>query len=271
MGTTTIQKLSNTNSKTKSVTVDYIKIPKDFKSLHELKDLVNNYDLVTRLSQALNGYQRMYLDSYLMTYDDVLRFIPESQHSVYDVQIRGKDSDYLMRSYIGEKKKGADKYGYARNSLSSVLLNVDVTKNDKAFLVNAEDKKVDVCFWFDSAAVNARALENKQQQNAAKYGLYGGPKRHYADVVYNGKMDFSLDSITRMLVIYAHYSYGAKQAVGGVWINGGNGYLSGHSYTDYTINGYDIYHFCTRTNKYMGYKGFQEDPQRGWMDIKRRY
>ena len=62
---------------------DYIKIPKDFKSLHELKDLVNNYDLVTRLSEALNGYQQMYLESYLMTYDEVLKFIPESKHELY--------------------------------------------------------------------------------------------------------------------------------------------------------------------------------------------
>jgi len=250
---------------------DYIKIPKDFKSLHELKDLVNNYDLVTRLSEALNGYQRMYLDSYLMTYDDVLKFIPESQHEIYKVQIRDESSDYLMRSYVGEKKEGADKNGYRRHPLSEILLGIDVSKKDKAFLVNVEDKIIDVCFWFDSAILDSKALETKKN-NREKEKLNFVKTKNKADVTYTGKMNFSLNSETRMLEIHAHYVFVANQAVGGVWINGrARGYLSGETYHDYDINGYDIYHFCTKTNKYMGHKGHKQDKYKGWMEIKSRY
>ncbi len=247
---------------------DYIKIPKDFKSLHELKDLVNNYDLVTRLSNALNGYQRMYLDSYLMTYDEVLKFIPEFQHSIYNVQIRDNNSDYIMNEYVFNKK--LDKHGYARIPLSKVLLKMDVKKDDKSFLVNAEDKIVNVCFWANSISLDSKTL-NKTIKKLEDDTFSEGTK-HKSDVVFTGKIDFSLDSETRTLVIHAHYSVGAIQSVGGVWINGRErGYLTGHSESPYTIEGYDIYHFCTKTNKYIGYKGFKQDPYRGWMEIKRRY
>jgi len=50
-----------------------------------------------------------------------------------------------------------------------------------------------------------------------------------------------------------------------------NGYLSGESHIDYTINGFDIYEFCTKTNKYLGYKGCEEDERRGWQKLDGRY
>lgn len=249
---------------------DYIKIPKDFKSLHELKDLVNNYDLVTRLSEALNGYQQMYLESYLMTYDEVLKFIPESQHELYKIYIRKEDSKHVMEEYIGKDKKGADKYGYRKRTLSESLLRIDVKKDDKAFLVNAEDKKIDVCFWSSYKVANDKTLEKKKKE--LDDTMLDSSIKIKVDVVYTGKINFSLNPETRMLVIHTHYSYTAMQAVGGVWINGRqNGYLSGHSYHPYDINGYDIYHFCTKTNKYVGYKGNKESKHKGWMEIKSRY
>ena len=66
------------------MTDQFIKIPTDFKSLHDLKDLVNNYDLVSRLSNLLNNYQKAHIDSYLMTMDEVLEYIPEKDHESYD-------------------------------------------------------------------------------------------------------------------------------------------------------------------------------------------
>lgn len=86
---------------------DYIKIPKDFKSLHELKDLVNNYDLISRLSNALNNYQRLYIEDYLLTLDGVLQYIPEAQQRSYAMQIRTEKTDSTTGNidYVWEPKK----------------------------------------------------------------------------------------------------------------------------------------------------------------------
>lgn len=40
---------------------NFIKIPKDFESINDLKDLVNNYEFTSRLQTALNDYQQTYL------------------------------------------------------------------------------------------------------------------------------------------------------------------------------------------------------------------
>ena len=66
----------------------FLKIPTDFKSLHDLKDLVSNYDLVSRLSNLLNNYQKAHIDSYLMTMDQVLEYIPIRHHDEYKLLLR---------------------------------------------------------------------------------------------------------------------------------------------------------------------------------------
>lgn len=267
------------------VEVDYIKIPKDFQSLHDLKELIGNYDLVTRLTSALNNYNRHYLDSYLMSADEVLQFIPESQWYDYDITCRGQNGHFVTRThdmnpkesyYTSEikmytkkkypefKSKTNKGYIYFKIPLNDSLISyikedqyVDdnkfpkITKEDKVFIVNTLDKKIEVVMWATSKL-----------------------KTHYryASVEYDIKrIDYELDA-EKNLTIKCPYSYTASQAVGGVWINGrATGYLRGEKYVDYTIKGYDIYKFCTRTNQFLGYKGFKEDKKREWVDLSGRY
>jgi hypothetical protein len=254
------------------ITEDYIKIPKDFKSLHELKELVNNYELVTRLSNALDGYQRMYLDSFMMTRDQVLQHIPETQHNLYEIQIRGKNRD-IMQDYVGKEdakklKIKVDRQGYRRLSLDEALNKIKCHKDSRLFMVDVDKKVIDTCFWYDTS--NEKPTE-KRRRKIGEYDLDSCDKYTGDGLKYTGKMDFNLNPETKELVLKVHYEYGASQAVGGVWINGRNGYLSGETYNKYTINGYDIYHFCTRTNKFTGYIGNKEDKHREWLDTRKRY
>jgi hypothetical protein len=78
------------NIKIATLKQEFITIPTDFTSLHDLKELVSNYDLVTRLTSALNNYNRHYLDSYLMTLDEVLEYVPETEYKNYRIQERGE-------------------------------------------------------------------------------------------------------------------------------------------------------------------------------------
>ena len=94
---------------------EFIKIPKDFNSLHDLKDLVVNYELTEKFINALKDYQSAYLNNFLMDYDELLNYIPESQHNKYKIYIRNREK---QKNYIGEKKPGVDKNGYLIESLA---------------------------------------------------------------------------------------------------------------------------------------------------------
>ncbi len=239
---------------------DYIKIPKDFQSLHDLKDLVNNYGLVNRLSKALDGYQRMYIESYLMTIDEVLDYIPTTKQKLYKICLRDSKND--MKKFVKWSETPAgefDKPIYKKLSIKDVAKEYMSTETNrypavkpdaKIFMVNTVDKFIDICYWADGKLMS----------------INRGP------VFYKEKINFNLNERTRELMVMPHYEYRDNQAVGGVWINGqARGYLSGHAYHPYQIHGYDIYKFCTRTNKYIGYAGFKEDPKRPWIGKTSRY
>ena len=238
---------------------EFIKIPKDFNSLHDLKDLVVNYELTEKFINALKDYQSAYLNNFLMDYDELLNYIPESQHNKYKIYIRNREK---QKNYIGEKKPGVDKNGYLIESLAESLLDIDVSKQSKAYMVNTNKKIINVCFW--------NCIGEKKEVNKKKKSFFDSTIT--CDIKYNNKFDFTLEPETKILTFKTYYSYTANQAIGGIWINGrSRGYLTRESYIPYTINGYDIYNFCTRTNKYFGYIGCQEDERRPWQEIKSRY
>ncbi len=215
----------------------FIKIPADFKSLHDLKELVSNYDMVNRLVNALNGYQRLYLESFLMTPDEVLKYIPEKQQRDY-VLINRERLHYHSKSYEYEKKR-------KKLTLADYLNDIFKTKDDKVFMVNTVEKQVNYCHF---------ASKLDKHSNSSKNLKYG-------------ELTFELNNKTKVLTMKVHYSYTAQQAVGGVsiWTAGGGSYRSGGTYHPYTKNGYDMYQFCTKTNKYLGYAGNKEDPDRPWI------
>jgi hypothetical protein len=107
----------------------FIKIPADFKSLQDLKELVSNYDFLSRLTNSLNGYQRHYIISYLMSLDEILEYIPEDHYKDYTVFKR--DDRF-------------EKYGIKN---LNKLLNEAVPEEEKIFLLNTTDKKIDICYW----------------------------------------------------------------------------------------------------------------------------
>ena len=119
------------------------------------------------------------------------------------------------------------------------------------------NKRVDVAYW---ANIRRRTRKKRWSEDEDE-----------ERITYTGKLEFALDE-NKFLCAKAHYTYTAQQAIGGVWINGrSRGYLAHEEYIPYTICGYDMYHFCTRTNKYIGYKKFKEDKARGWQEAKGRY
>lgn len=229
----------------------FIKIPTDFKSLHDLGELVDNYELASRLSEALNGYQRKYVDSYLMTGDEVLRYVPESQHAEYVFAIR---NDVRDPNNEWSSAKGVTMLTLLQNSKCFKL---------KSFMVNTVKKQVDLCGW----AIAGELPDFK----TGPHGRYGDYNWGNKDLKYNTPT-FHIDIKKRMLAMRAHYTFTASQAVGGAWISGGNSsYLSGETYNEYTSSGYDVYSFCTRTNMYTGYVGKVEEPKRPWIKKTSRY
>ena len=206
--------------------VDFIKIPKDFKSIHELKELVSNYGLVRRLIAALDDYQCMYVNSFLMNLDEVLTYIPEVQHEEYKVKLR---NDVLTKF---------DSKSFEKLSFQKALLSVDVDKTKKIFLVNTVDKIVDTCFW-------------------AEFGLPIIDKDKFRpDVKYTGFLTYKVCENSEKMYAFAEFSFTNHRTVGGVTINAGTpySYLSGGKTERFLDFDTDTYTFCTKTNKYLGFE-----------------
>lgn len=271
--------------------IGYIKIPTDFHSLHDLKELVNNYDLVSRLTNALNNYNKHYLDSYLMTMDEVLKFIPEVQYKDYRLSCRnsfnslnteyaykaysqeikewqkipiknGKKDDYEMKHVVkGVKHYPATKLAYLlpKNKKDGQVTmpleialphmfdyklqqecgyddpsnNKRLTKKDRCFLVDTINKVVEVCSW----------------------AVY---KNQHSSVIYiKDKIEFEVAG--KVLTVKVYYNYSNYQQIGGAKIMCGTGYsyYRGGNQVEYDRKGCDLYNFCTRTNKFLGYQGYK--------------
>lgn len=276
---------------TEPLSIEYIKIPKDFQSLHDLKELVGNYDLVQHLSSALFNYNEHYIQSYFMTMDEVLMYIPEEQQKDYKLkytddkrdlneswEYKAHDAKYQDCGWT-KNEKGEEKYynngiktkhvpatEYAQYLPKTVKdgtakLPLDVALNklfkldryaDKGKVTMPKDAKI---FMVDSINKNVEITPwNLPYNEKISY--------NFERVSYSGKIDFDVDKDN--LIVKLHYIIHDQQARGGVWINGRSGYLSGEKYVAYTRNGCDHYAFCTRTNKFLGYVKSVEDRRREW-------
>lgn len=166
----------------------------------------------------------------MKTLDEVLEYIPKNQYSKYKVNYRG-NTDFSKQS-----------------SLSKYLLKYNI-KDNKMFLVNTIDKTIDVCTW------TLKILTAKI------------PLKFRKDVKYKADKEFVMDSASKILSVKIHYSFTDRYPVGGVMINGAGGYLSGETWHDYERTGTEEYQFCTKTNKYLGYKGvIKESERRKWVE-----
>jgi len=224
----------------------FIKIPVDFQSIHELKELINNYELVSKLSNALNNYQQAYVDSFFKTPEEVIKYIPESQINNYKIFNRETHIEYLG-FFIGDYHWGENKLT-TLDMFTKLCANKDYSTK-KAFLVNTIKKIIDVCdFKMDKSD-------------------------SYKDaIIYNKSQKYLVDVKKRKLILKAEYTFTQKSAVGGAWINGrARGYLTGHSIIEYPANGFDEYEFCTKTNKYLGFSRTVQDKPRPWVETRGRY
>lgn len=68
-----------------------IKLPKDFKDLHNAKDLFEFVEATKTISTYLANYESEFINSFVMTKDEVLAYIPEKDYDKYDVC-----TDYLQ-------------------------------------------------------------------------------------------------------------------------------------------------------------------------------
>lgn len=226
---------------------NFIKIPADFKSLHDLKELTTNYTVMMNLFNALNGYQDAYVDSLLMSYNDLISYIPEKDWSLYKISNH--------ESYYTNKYTLQDLYDNKNKELSSVFfflknskIPLKQLKTTKCFLVNHNEKKLHMGNWVFDYKSNDFNFKNQ-------------------------KTEYIIDNKKQILYVKKHFEFEAMQAVGGVWINGRErGYLSGHTYNYLKKNGHLTYKFCTNTNTFIGENEIVRDEYERWIDTRgRRY
>lgn len=256
--------------------MNYIKIPKDFKNLHDLGDLVNNYELMSKLQNALNNYQDTYFKSFIKSYDEVLDYIPKSNYNKYKIRFKNK---YLFnyKSYWGNKiendgkieQNWADisvklnkKYNYWANRYNEHIsyfkindsnsLNINDIKNG-LFIVNDIKKEIILLDIINNPNIETKLLPANDSL------IY--KNNNYTVDVENNKLNVQLD-----------FEHKTSYPMGGVWINGRkNGYLSGdYTYIPYTRYGYYKYIFDTNKNEFIDYN-YYIDPKKEWQPINSRY
>jgi len=234
----------------------FIKIPLDFRDLHDLKELVDNYEFVAKLAKALNNYQEHYIDSLFMTLNDLLEYIPEDQHKQYKVYTRKeihRQEDYnfklnknvpisLAKTLIEATKD--ENYDWSDKPKRKKRTK---THEEPIFLVDNINKRIQICFW-------------------------NHPSKEDCDITYK-KREFIVKAKEKILIAKIHYETIGYQTVGGCLINRGcwNEYHTGGTTHEYIKNGYELHHFCTRTNQYLGYFGKKEDKDRPWIEKTSRY
>lgn len=116
---------------------DFIKIPRDFKSLHDLGDLVSNFEITNRLMVALNDYQMAYINSMLLTGDQLLKTIPKRDHSKFTLKCRDKLFEHMSSVHV---YTDADKGFILSPSSSTFSSNIPSTELDK--LVKRHSRKM---------------------------------------------------------------------------------------------------------------------------------
>lgn len=229
---------------------NFIKIPKDFQSLHDLKDLVDNFGVVLRLKKLLDSYQMEYLKSHVMTGPEVINYIPKNQHNDYQIIKNGRSLQRVWHDYDSDWTKISENDRTKQYTIrQSIIESYNIKAYSKRiYMVDTINKIIYMCPWVD-----AKHITNNE-------------------TMWTGQIDFNVEPEKYITTVSAHYTFTDSQAIGGVWINGReNGYLSGETYNKYTRTGVETHKFCTRTNKYLGLHSIVESPERPWIEKTSRY
>lgn len=270
---------SNTDGSTNGVEESFIKIPKDFKSLHDLGDLLKEHELLSRLFEALQGYQDAYVQQHLMSFEKALKYIPKSKLEKFNLRVRNYQGDHYSKTTFQERCDALfnemnhfhDGGKYEKISDENRNQFREFIKEKAICLVDTKNNYIDLCGWtLDSVKIKVHMHTGKWYDKPKYVEKTVSPfvSAGRRDVLlYNGIRKYDIDREKGTLTFLVSYEYLAYQSVGGVWINGRErGYLSGESSIPYTETGYDKYLFCTKTNQYLGYGGCIEPPIREWVD-----
>ena len=110
----------------------FIQIPKDFNELNDLKELVSNYEFATRLFNVLKDYQMNYINSFVMSSKEILKYIPNDHHEKYVVR-RGDEA-----WEISDYSKSLD-----------ILLTRASRSTKKVFMPDTINQEIIHCHWLD--------------------------------------------------------------------------------------------------------------------------
>lgn len=224
---------------------NFVKIPKDFESLHELTDFKNQYSAATNFIKKIDEYRNSYFNSFIKSYDDVLQYIPEKQLKSYHVSLLDKDLYRLDKFDIKDLKLNNKSRGVEIVNKVAKIVERDHTKisiTDKVFLINTIDKKVQFCPWmfthvngpYLKAAINGNMFVLSYDDFKLKV-VPGESKFRVAVQLY----------IKGVMQIEEYYKMEARLASFGMDAN--PFYHSRHN------SYYEIHDFCLRTNRYLGY------------------
>lgn len=136
-------------SKKKSETlVETLKTSEDFTELLSLSKLSTQMEVLSFLQNNLFSYQMNYFQSHLLTFDELMEFLPEKDKPTYFPE------NSLYRAY----KTGGKYLNYNEKVLREKLSKIDFSFSQKidavknhAFLVNTIDKKV---YHFNKKLIN---------------------------------------------------------------------------------------------------------------------
>lgn len=264
---------------------DFIKIPIDFRSVHDLSELVGNYELVSNLLKVLHNYQRTYIDSHFMDIEEVIKYIPEKDLPYYKCSVASADSssEYTNNS---TDNSYIIKDGNKPKILKIAKKYRKISKNDAEWfrlyhvlellpkIKRTEESEADIEYFTGLINENfsgvLKGIENSKKRiflvdtinkiiHPCQWAIEGIP------------IGYDIDPKKHILEVSVMTSFNDRYAVGGAWINGrANGYLSGHTSHDYTRTRELKYHFCTRTNRFLGKMESIISRAREWQDTSGR-
>jgi hypothetical protein len=253
-------------NKTSNIEENFIKIPKDFKSEHDLEELLEHAEYLQRLANSVSNYKAKYVESFYKSADEVLKFIPKNQHKLYEVFHRDKciterKDLFPEPSEAVRKKRHNDliekgiempwhsrKWLFPKYTLSKIIRTTAV-KDEKMFLVDTVNHIVHVCYWVSSllSEIPRNPRSTSEVSSELTYSLGTSASIH-----------------NKLIYVKARYSWWGSEKVGGVMIRTGNGnsYNSGGKWQNCIRYDSETFVFCTQTNKLLGTQSTYEKTQK---------
>lgn len=257
---------------------NFIKIPKDFESLNDLGDLVQNYELFEKLSRALSTYKQSYVDSFLKTGEEALDYVPASKLKSYKLAVQGLNIGagsgnsirFIDIAHTGKPmlKQEANWRGFAgglyhRNtyetrygrddlweetSLCASLSPAELVRRlavDRQVLVDTKNKVFDLCYWVNSNSYHSRPLPftvmvpNTYKDNREERSLGFIPDNSFEFRSRYHDHEIIIDKRSDRLVVKCHYHR--------------EHFRSHFGHVSVTT---ECYMFSTKTNQYVGRNGY---------------